>query len=135
MKITVQKAGNCLIPVTESDCAMFARIPDGDFIEIDIPENGRTSQQNKSLHVFCGLYSDALNGAGLDMKIVLERKPTIPWSMHSFKERIWRETQKNLFGKESTTSLSTVEPTEITRAINMYFSETYGMYVDWPSNR
>lgn len=69
-------------------------------------EKQRTGQQNKSIHVDCKLISDALNLAGLEMKLVLRGDTQIWWTPEAVKEYLWRPVQKMKYQKESTTELS-----------------------------
>ena len=50
----------------------------------------RTGQQNRALHKGCELLADALNDAGLDMRVVLKPEINIPWTKTSVKEYIIR---------------------------------------------
>jgi len=93
----------------------------------------RTIKQNASLHVYCELLAEALNDAGLDMKKTLKPEVDIPWRKESVKEHLWKPIQKALTGKESTTEISTVEPSEIYDVLNRHISEKFGVHVDWPS--
>jgi len=93
----------------------------------------RTIKQNASLHVYCELLAEALNDAGYDMKKTLKPEVDIPWRKESVKEHLWKPIQKALTGKESTTDISTVEPSEIYDVLNRHIGEKFGVHVDWPS--
>lgn len=93
----------------------------------------RTLLQNNALHLYCKLLSEALNDAGLDMKVVLKPEVEIPWSKDSVKEFIWRPVQKAMIKGQSTTEMDTVDPSEIYKVIDRHISEKFGVHVEWPS--
>lgn len=94
----------------------------------------RTSQQNKSLHKFCELLAEALNEAGYEMKAVLAVKQVdIPWNKDRVKDVLWKPLQEAMTGKESTTELNTVDPSEIYEVLNRHISQNFGVHVPWPS--
>lgn len=88
-------------------------------------KNQRTSQQNKALHKYFSLVADALNDAGYDIKKTIVRyKIDIPWRPASVKELIWKEVQRSMFNKASTTQLDKQkEITEIYNVINRFLGE------------
>lgn len=100
-------------------------------------EKPRTPQQNKSLHLWLTLLAESLNAAGYDMKVFFEAadfQVHLPWSPVSCKELLWRPSQRAMTGKESTTELSTVDPTIIHEALMRRISEVTGIeYIPWPS--
>ena len=64
-----------------------------------------TTLQMRSIHLYFKLLSEALNAAGLDMKMVMEKlskNALIPWSVSAVKERLWRPVIVNTYDKEST---------------------------------
>ena len=74
---------------------------------LQIPEEKRTTQQNKALHVYFELVAEALNSAGYDIPTILKKtRIDIPWTKESAKELIWKTIQKSMYSKESTTQLS-----------------------------
>jgi hypothetical protein len=94
----------------------------------------RTEQQNKALHLYCEQLSHALNDAGYEMKAVLAVKAVdVPWSKERVKEVLWRPIQEAMTGKESTTELNTVEPSEIYRVLDRHIASNFGVHVEWPS--
>lgn len=95
----------------------------------------RTIQQNKAMHKFFELLSEALNDAGLDMKKTLREDWEIPWTPENVKNHIWRPVQEALLDKESTTELDTTDPGDIYSVINRHMGEKHGIHVPWPSNR
>lgn len=94
----------------------------------------RTEQQNKAIHLWCQLLADALNDAGYDIQHVLTQKQvSIPWSGETVKELLWREIQRAMFDKESTTALSISEVSEVYEVLDRHISEKFGVHVEFPS--
>ena len=95
----------------------------------------RTHLQNASIHKYFELLATALNDAGWDMKAVMEKlskNAMIPWSASAVKERLWRPTQMNTYGKESTTKLDTNEVSVIYEALNSVTCDELGVGVPFP---
>ena len=90
-------------------------------------EEQRTSQQNKALHLYCALVADALNSAGYDLTKtikVFKKGIEIPWTKGSVKEILWREIQKSLYNKISTTQLKKNEEIDlIYEVLNRFLGE------------
>ena len=84
------------------------------YLEVTISRKAkqRTLTQNKAMHLFFGWLAETLNDAGLDMKKVLREDIDIPWTRESVKEHLWRPIQKAMTDKQSTTEITTVEPTD-----------------------
>ena len=95
-------------------------------------EKQRTLQQNKSIHVFCKMVSDALCEKGIDMRVVLKPEIEIPPSPYAVKEFLWKPIQNYQLGKSSTTMLSTKEVTEIYEIINRHLAQ-FEISVMFPS--
>jgi len=93
----------------------------------------RTIQQNKALHKYLELLSEALNDAGYDMKKTLKPGVDIPWNKDMAKEFLWRPIQEAMTGKHSTTELNTVDPSEIYLVLDRHISEKFGIHIEWPS--
>lgn len=55
-----------------------------------------------------------------------------PWNATRVKELIWREVQKKMTGKQSTTELTTKEIDQIFEVIHQALASK-GIYVDFPS--
>ena len=96
----------------------------------------RTSAQNRALHLYLTQLADALNEAGLEMRVVLKPEVEIPWNCMSAKEHLWKPVLKAMQNKDSTTEMTTVDPTEIKRVIDRHLAERFGFVSpDWPSLR
>lgn len=95
----------------------------------------RTSQQNKSAHVFFELLAQALNDAGLDMRAVLKEDVDIPWSKDTVKDYLWRPIQKAMLQKKSTTELEKIDEIDRVHEVLMrHLGEKFGIdYIPWPA--
>jgi hypothetical protein len=93
----------------------------------------RTQAQNRALHKYLTMLSDALNDAGLDMKKTLKPDIDIPWTTDSAKDYLWRPVQKALTGKESTTKPDTKEYVYIYEVLSRHMVDKFGINVQWPS--
>lgn len=92
----------------------------------------RTLAQNRSIHKFCSMLSEALNDAGLDMKKTLKPHVEIPWTPANVKEHIWRPIQEAMLEKESTTELDTKQVNEVYEVINRHMAQNHGVSVEFP---
>lgn len=99
------------------------------------PIQQRTSYQNRALHLFFKQLAEALNLAGLEMKLVLKADTEIWWTTESVKEYLWRPLQKMMYGKESTTELEKqVEIDKIHEQLMHLLGEKHGVeYIPFPS--
>ena len=93
----------------------------------------RTPQQNKAIHKYFSLVSDALNDAGLDMRAVLKADAELPWTPASVKTYIWKAVQDAMLDKESTTALTPKEVNEIYEVVDRHLSNTFNLHVEFPS--
>lgn len=91
----------------------------------------RSSSQNASLHLYCGMLAEALNDAGLDFRTFHKEGYDVPWTMDLVKDHVWRPIQKVMTGKESTTKPERSEYIQIFEVLNRKLSEL-GIYVPWP---
>jgi hypothetical protein len=95
--------------------------------------NQRTSQQNRAMHKYCAMLSDALDSAGLDIKATLREDFSIPWTPERVKELIWKPVQLAMYDKESTTELDTREVSAVYDVINRHLGEKFGVHVPFPT--
>jgi hypothetical protein len=93
----------------------------------------RTKLQNKAAHKHWTMLADELNGAGLEMKKVLKPEVEIRWNGNSVKEYLFRPIMTAMFGKTSTTELTTKELTEATEVLSRHLGEKFGIHVPFPS--
>ena len=98
----------------------------------DKEEKQRTLLQNRSLHLYLTQLAEELNAAGLEISVVLKRRPSVPWSLETIKNLLWRPLQEAQLGKKSTTTLTTKECDLIYNTLNRFTSEM-GIFVPWPS--
>jgi hypothetical protein len=94
----------------------------------------RTWLQNRSIHLFCRLLAEALNDSGQEMRDPFFEGGTIPWSMISVKEHVWKPIQKAVLKKESTKLLKTNEVNRIHEIIMRNMGERRGIeYIPFPN--
>ena len=94
----------------------------------------RTTLQNKAIHKYCSLLSEAFNDAGLDMLTVLKVKSSTSWTMLSVKDVIWRSIQEAMFPeKTSTTQLETGEVSQVYNQIARHLSTEFNITQSFPN--
>ncbi len=84
-------------------------------------EKQRTDAQNRALHKYFQELADELNRRGMYISQVI--KFDAPWDAARVKELIWRETQKKILGKDSTTELTTSEIDQVFEVIHRALAE------------
>jgi hypothetical protein len=99
---------------------------------MDKKEKQRTIQQNKALHKFFELLSDECNDQGITIQKLLQNEIDTMVTPILVKEAIWRPIQKVMFGKDSTTELTTKEIDQIFDVLNKHLGE-WGIHIDFPS--
>lgn len=138
----LDKRKNQLLALQRATPEDLAKYPKMDWqkyrhVEPDEPpepiDKQRTVQQNRALHVYFTLITNALNSAGLDMKTVLKPEIEIPWSPQTVKEYLWRSVQKAQLHKRSTTELSTKDIDLVYDTLNRYLAEKFGVHEPFPS--
>lgn len=93
----------------------------------------RTTKQNRSLHKYFELLSEALNDAGYDVKKTLKADFEIDWSPVLIKEIIFKPVMKAKYAKKSTTDLSSGELQIMYDELNRYIGNKFGVFVPFPS--
>lgn len=93
----------------------------------------RTLTQNAALHKLFGLISEELNAAGLDVRTTLKPDFEIPWNPRLVKEILWRETQRVVLGKDSTTELEKQKDIDLVYDVLNRFLAKHGIHVPFPS--
>ena len=91
----------------------------------------RTKKQNNSLHKWCEQWSETLNQEGHTVRQTLKQDWDTMWSKLLFKELVVKKLAKAMFGKTSTTQLTTKEIDQIVDVVTKNLSE-YG-FVLFPS--
>ena len=128
MKLTVNNHKSLL----EAIGHIQAKYGQGGYFEITMKPATRTSQQNKALHKYCSLLSEALNDAGLDIRKTMRADVDIPWTETAVKELIWRPVQKAVTDKTSSAQLDRSEVSKVFDVINRHISQK-GVSVPFPS--
>ena len=96
-------------------------------------EKQRTDQQNKALHLYYKNLAEALNDAGYTVQLVLKEKIDLDWDMQKVKDLLWREAQKAILYKKSTTELSKMEDIDkVYDHLNRHISEKFKLHVAFP---
>ncbi len=95
----------------------------------------RTEQQNKGLHKGFELIAETLNGAGLDMRVVLKPQISIPWTKESVKEYLFRPIMQAMYAKQSTKELEKAEePGAVWETMMRFLMEKHHIeYIPFPS--
>ena len=102
-------------------------------IEVKIHKNTRTSRQNRALHLYFTLLSEALNDAGFDMRAVFKKEAEIPFTPETVKSHLWLPIQKAYLETDSTTKLKTNEISQIYDILNKHIGERTGIAIPFPS--
>ena len=104
----------------------------------DKPKNKYTKSQRGALHVWCEQCAKVLNDNGIDCTVMhpFTGKPmSMPWTMYSFKENVYKFILEAMTGKSSTENQSTVEPSDVAMVISKRYAENGLICPPWPSNR
>lgn len=105
------------------------------YVEIEVRHRARqrTLTQNRAMHLWCKWLAETLNDAGFDMRRTLKHDAEIPWSAQAVKDFLWRPVQDALTSKQSTTEISTTDPTEIHEALTRHLAQRLGIQCPpWP---
>lgn len=94
----------------------------------------RTLQQNKSRHKWDQLIADKLNGAGFDVRIVLEKlaHTGVQWTPQMVKELMFRPIIQALTGQRSTARLTKEQHSLLIDEVIKFLGERLGVYVEYP---
>ena len=77
-------------------------------------EDKRTLRQNRSMHLWFDTVSAELIDNDIDMKMLLSKyQLDVPITPLMVKEWLWKRVQISMYGKKSTTKLTTKEVTTI----------------------
>ena len=91
----------------------------------------RTLTQNRALHLYLTMVSDALNDAGIEQTVFFKPGFVVPWNPQTAKDCLWRPIQQAVTGQESTTKPETGQYSLIYDALNRKLAE-HGIHVPWP---
>jgi len=96
-----------------------------------------------SMHLYFDLLAEALNDAGFDFKLFMEKADyqyKMPFTGHLVKDQIWRPFQiyqtmsdKNPEGIVSTTEINAYTALNVYETINQRVAELTGVSVPWPN--
>lgn len=101
-------------------------------IKVSSANKQRTLTQNKALHLYFKMLSDALNDAGYNCFNFFKEGFALPWNEKLVKELLWRPVQDVMLEKQSTTEATTVDYSKIYDAINAHLIENKNIFVPWP---
>lgn len=99
----------------------------------NLSENKRTLQQNKAMHKLFTVMSDTFNTLGLDMRVVLKPEIKILWTPDAVKRELFKPVMKAMYGKESTTELTTSEVSKVYEQIAIVIGQKHGVVIEFPS--
>ena len=77
--------------------------------------------------------AEQLNDAGYTVMKTLKPSVEIDWTPILIKELIWRQIQKAMYDKESTTELTSGEMQVVYDTLNRHLGERFGIHCPWPS--
>lgn len=94
----------------------------------------RSNLQNRALHLFFTQVAEELNNIGITFVYhgLKGQEMETQWTGELFKKFTWKPIQKTMFGKESTTELTTEMINKIFQVINKFFAER-GVEVSFPN--
>ena len=129
--IVLERAFNSWQPQTLEDARALEGI---ERVQV-VPEADKvaTRRQQNAMHQYCRQIADDLNESGQDQRAVLDVEVEIPWTMEAVKHQLWAVIQKLMTGQDSTTEMSTVDPSEIHRVLDAHLAKTRGVSRPWPS--
>ena len=93
----------------------------------------RTSQQNKSLHLFFQMLADDLNNAGYTVRKTLKEDFELDWTSTLVKEILFKSIIRAKFNKSKTSELSSGELQLAYDEINRHLGEKFGIFTPFPS--
>ena len=105
-------------------------------LETIIHPKQRTELQNRAIHLYLTQVAHELENQGQTMQDVVKKinKVEILPTMQNVKEMIWREIQKTMFKKESTTFLTKHEVTQVYEVMSMWLSKNFGIDLPFPND-
>ena len=100
-------------------------------IDVKVVIQKRTDKQLRSIWLYCGLVAEALNEAGLDIKLLIKQDLEVSWTKELIMDIYWRTIQKTLFDTDSTKDLKTNQVSEVYEELNRHISK-FGLSVPFP---
>lgn len=94
----------------------------------------RTEQQNRAIHLYLSMVAHELCNQGQTMQDVVKaiKKVEITPTKENLKEIVWREIQKVMFGKESTTFLTKHEVTQVYEVMSAWLAREFQIDLPFP---
>ncbi len=111
-------------------------ISKGATVDLTEKKGSRTLKQNSAIHLYCTMIAEILNDYGLTFSyngVSSNKVLEIPYTMILVKETMWKPIQNALFGKKSTTELTTKEVSEIAMPLERFIAENLGVDLPFPS--
>jgi len=98
-------------------------------------EDERTTQQNKSIHLWLTQVADELDKNGHTLQDVVKsiKRAEIRPTMESLKEVMWKPLLLIMFNKKSTTKMTTKEVDKIYDVANKFLADNFELHVPFPS--
>ncbi len=132
MKVTLKLQNGYLMPYSSKDKTTLEGLKDGIY-EIDIKNMDiRSLQQNRALHKYFTMLSEAFNKQGQTVPKVL--KIETKWTPTTVKELLWKPIQQSVVNKKSTAKLNKDEINKVYEVLNMALGQKMGIYIPFPSN-
>jgi len=131
MKVTLKLTAGYLTPYTPKDKKTLEVLKDGIY-EIDIKNmDTRSLAQNRSLHLYFTMLSNAFNEQGQTVPKVL--KLETKWTPTTVKELLWKPIQQSLVNKKETSKLNKDELNKVYEVLSMALSQKMGIYIEFPN--
>lgn len=96
-------------------------------------ERQRTILQNRALHKMFSMLADELNTAGLEMRVVLKPEYELWWNKETVKLHLFKPVMCAMYGKGSTTELTTAEVSKVFDQLQRMLGEKFGLEIAFPS--
>jgi len=96
-------------------------------VDITSIKETRSSQQNKALHLFFTIICQQLNEIGIEFHYTGIDGDIIsmPFTPEIYKNFVWRELQKTMFGIVSTTKINTDQINQILDVITKHYADLH----------
>ena len=100
-------------------------------------EKARTAAQNNAIHLYCSMLAKALSDSGFDLVGIISqfKHIEITPTKENIKLTVWKTIQNALIGKESTTSLTTKEVSDIYKQVDRFTSSRFNVSIPFPERR
>ena len=111
--------------------------PLGSTIDLDTDAT-YTTKQRGSLHVWCKMMAELLNDCGLPCvvkSVFSDDLIELDWTLHLFKEQVYKTVLEALTGKKSTENQTTAQPSDVVNEITRHFANKGIVCPPWPSLR